>query len=136
MGDFEGRINHPLCGAVFFISPTISEEMEEFVSNFYSDKLGFRHWYSESEDKYHVVELFTLHANKAIALEEIRKYYDIPLENTIAIGDGSNDLEMLEYAHYSAAMKNAKDTVKKSAKSITDSNNENGVINFIKTIIK
>ncbi|XMB86971.1 HAD-IIB family hydrolase [Mycoplasmatota bacterium WC44] len=42
IGDFEGRINHPLCGAVFFISPTISEEMEEFVSNFYSDKLGFR----------------------------------------------------------------------------------------------
>lgn len=36
--------------------------------------------------------------NKATALEWVRQQLDVPRESIIAIGDGENDIEMLEYA--------------------------------------
>jgi len=136
IGDFETNVNEPLNGAVFFIRNHIVDRFEKYVQDKYRGKLGFRIWYSRHDRDYTVVELFTPYANKATALEVIREYYNIDKRNTITIGDGTNDFELLEYGYYSAAMENARDTVKKSAKDVTSSNNDEGVLKYLKKVIE
>ena len=50
----------------------------------------------------------------------------------MAIGDGNNDVEMLEYANYGVAMGNATELARKAAKYITDTNENDGVAKAIK----
>ena len=59
-------------------------------------------------------------ANKGTALEAICRLLDIPLENTMAIGDSGNDLTMLKAAGLGVAMGNAPDYVKAAADLITE----------------
>ena len=45
--------------------------------------------------------------------------------------DGENDIEMLKLAGFSYAMENGQDSVKKIAKFIAPSNNDNGVFKVL-----
>lgn len=67
--------------------------------------------------------------HKATGMQTYLDYVDISRENTIAIGDGPNDFQMLEYAKVGVAMGNAKDEVKERANMVTDDINENGIYN-------
>jgi hydroxymethylpyrimidine pyrophosphatase-like HAD family hydrolase len=42
--------------------------------------------------------------SKASALERVRRWLDVPAEQTLAVGDGRNDLEMFAWAARSVAM--------------------------------
>ena len=60
----------------------------------------------------------------------LRAFHDIlgvPMEDMIAVGDGFNDITMIEYAGTGVAMGNASDIVKKHADIVTDSISENGL---------
>lgn len=70
-------------------------------------------------------------ANKGKAMEVIQKMYGISPEQTMAFGDYLNDLEMLQKAHYSYAMANAHPDIKKAARSLARSNDENGVVEVL-----
>lgn len=50
--------------------------------------------------------------------------------HTIAIGDGMNDYEMLQFVHYGVAMRNAKPELKEVADYITGSPDEDGLLHF------
>jgi Cof subfamily protein (haloacid dehalogenase superfamily) len=69
--------------------------------------------------------------SKAIALEKMGEFYSIRREEMIAIGDGFNDLPMIEYAGLGVAMGNAPEEVKDAADYITRSNDEDGVAKVI-----
>lgn len=57
----------------------------------------------------------------------------ISQDDMIAIGDGFNDITMLEYAGIGIAMGNASDVVKRNADMVTDPIGENGLYNaFVK----
>ena len=72
-------------------------------------------------------------ATKGSALQEIMKHCNAKAEEVMAFGDYLNDLEMLEVAGVSYAMKNAHPDLFKSARYITKHhNNDNGVIREIK----
>ena len=81
------------------------------------------------------LEFVDVKASKAIAMEKLGEYYGIRREEMIAIGDGFNDLSMIEYAGLGVAMENAPDGVKQSADFITLSNEEDGVAHVIDTFI-
>ncbi len=136
IGNLDETIDHPLSGAIFFLVPNKLTEFKKYMNEKQKDNLGFRVWGSHDRDDYLTIELFTQFANKATSLEALKKHYDIPHERIIAIGDGSNDVEMLEYAYHSAAMGNASDLVKKAAKTVADLNSNDGAIKYLKTIIK
>ncbi len=70
--------------------------------------------------------------SKAEALKRIGEQYGIKREEMIAIGDGDNDLEMLEYAGLGIAMGNAHDHVKAVCEDVTASNDDDGVAKAIK----
>ena len=69
--------------------------------------------------------------NKASSLEYFLKYFKISPDELIAFGDGMNDLEMLNLAGYSYAMKNGEDELKQIAKYEAPTNNENGVLQVL-----
>ena len=72
--------------------------------------------------------------NKGVAINEIQNLLNIDYKETMVFGDYLNDLEMMSSAYHSYAMANAHDTLKKAARFIAKSNDENGVIQAIKSV--
>lgn len=78
-------------------------------------------------------ELAVPGVHKATAIETLITHLGINQQDTIAVGDGLNDLEMLKYCNTGIAMGNAVQDLKDMADDITDSHNDNGIYNtFIK----
>ncbi|MBW5377106.1 Cof-type HAD-IIB family hydrolase, partial [Brachyspira pilosicoli] len=69
---------------------------------------------------------------KHIGIDKIIEHYGIKLEETIAFGDGGNDISMIKHAHIGVAMGNANKEVKEIADYITDDVDNNGIYNALK----
>ena len=77
------------------------------------------------------VEINQSHANKGEALLALAAYLDVKVDNVYAMGDGLNDLSMIEAAGVGIAMENACAEVKSAADVITDSCDADGVAKAI-----
>lgn len=64
---------------------------------------------------------------KAVGIDRIIEHYGIALEETMAFGDGGNDIAMLQHVGVGVAMGNAMDDVKASADYVTTSVDEDGI---------
>lgn len=73
--------------------------------------------------------------DKAKALDSVLLPMGISSEETIAFGDGHNDISMVDYAGIGVAMENAVDDLKKIADRITLSNNEDGIAHVLDDLI-
>ena len=73
------------------------------------------------------IELNIASAHKGRALERLAGHLGLTLANCMAFGDGMNDLTMVEAAGVGVAMANAVDAVKRAAKLVTASNDDDGV---------
>lgn len=82
-------------------------------------------------------ELSVMHptCSKAQAMLAFAQLHGIAREETVAIGDGYNDIEMLETAGLGIAMGNAPDPVKQIAAVVTASNAEDGVAQAIERFL-
>lgn len=69
---------------------------------------------------------------KAKGIEKVLELTGIARENTIAIGDSSNDLEMLEYAGISVAMGNSQEHILGVVDYVTDTAENAGVAKAIR----
>jgi Cof subfamily protein (haloacid dehalogenase superfamily)/HAD superfamily hydrolase (TIGR01509 family) len=74
-------------------------------------------------------------ANKGMVLREAARFLKLPVEEVAAIGDMGNDVSMLSIAGLSIAMGNAPDDVKRVARHVTRSNEENGFAHAIDAFI-
>ena len=83
----------------------------------------------------HFLEFISNDAGKGTALEEIGKIYNIDKSEMIAIGDGYNDVCMIEYAGFGVAVANAPDDIKAKCDYVTLSNNDDGVAEVIDKLI-
>jgi hypothetical protein len=83
----------------------------------------------------HFFEFISREAGKGAALAEIGRLYGIDRSEMIAIGDGYNDVSMLEYAGFSVAMGNAPDDIKAMCDHVTLSNDDDGVAAVIEKYI-
>lgn len=74
------------------------------------------------------IEINARTCNKGNALHALADYLHIPIENTMAFGDNSNDIAMLKEAGLGVAMKNGSEPAKEAGDLVSDySNNESGV---------
>ena len=72
--------------------------------------------------------------SKAVGMDAICRHYGIPQDETIAFGDGANDIEMLRWAGIGVAMGNATDDVKEAADMVTTSVDEEGIEKAIENL--
>lgn len=79
-------------------------------------------------------DITTSNVTKGKSVRELCKYLKINEEEIAVIGDGNNDISMFEITPNSVAMGNASLIVKEKANYITDTNDEEGVANFLKKI--
>ncbi|EKQ51062.1 MULTISPECIES: HAD family hydrolase [unclassified Clostridium] len=93
---------------------------------------------SKFKDDYYIVasgeiwtDIMNKGVNKGIALKNLMDTDNISKEETMALGDYYNDIEMLEQAEYSFVMENAPDDMRHYGKYIAASNVEHGVLRAI-----
>ena len=78
------------------------------------------------------IELIPKGRSKAQALLEVAENLQIQVKNTIAFGNGENDIEMLQTAGTGVAMQNSPQQVLDWADEIITSNNEDGIAQFLR----
>lgn len=79
----------------------------------------------------YVFEVLPKKANKGDALIGLAKLLGIPMSEVMAIGDGENDIDLMNAVVESVAMGNATASIKAAAKYETKSNEEDGVAHAI-----
>lgn len=77
-------------------------------------------------------EIVPLGYSKASGIAYLESYFHISHEDTIAIGDSTNDLSMLNYAAYSIAMGNSDKELFDVVDYITDSVTDDGIYHAMK----
>ena len=118
----------------FFIFAKIKKEKEQRLSR---NKLIIAPMSTKSLYlRLFIIRITAKNINKGVAIREIQELLGINYEETVVFGDYLNDLEMMESGYYSYAMKNAHDDLKKVARFIAKSNDENGVVEAIKELIR
>ena len=73
------------------------------------------------------VDIISRGGGKVVGIKQYLEENDILPQETMAFGDGENDIEMLEAVGIGIAMGNADDIVKKSADYVTDSVDNDGI---------
>jgi len=76
---------------------------------------------------YHFINIIDKGVSKGQALKNLAAHYGIDLNNVMAIGDGSNDIPLLETAGLAIAMGNAPQELLAEADYVTADVEHNGV---------
>ncbi|NLK88475.1 MAG: HAD family phosphatase [Clostridiaceae bacterium] len=130
------------------VEPILITDEDELINNgvtkflWYDDADRIRHFQEVLADKLSegvtyctskptFLEFFNSKVSKAVAMEKIGEHFSIRREEMVAIGDGFNDLSMIEYAGLGVAMGNAPEEIKKRAGYVTLSNDDDGIAYFI-----
>lgn len=111
------------------------------ICDFNGSENNSNNYFDEYRDKVQItvsgeiwLDMVAKGINKGVAINEIQNLLNIDYKETMVFGDYLNDLEMMSSAYHSYAMANAHDTLKKAARFIAKSNDENGVIQAIKSV--
>ncbi|WP_312099242.1 Cof-type HAD-IIB family hydrolase [Niallia sp.] len=79
------------------------------------------------------IDIANVNVHKGTTVEHLQQLLNITPEETMAFGDGYNDIELMTRSNYSFAVRNAVEELKNAANFITRSNQEDAVM---KTIIQ
>lgn len=105
-----------------------------FEKEYYDEIKDFLFSYSDIDCTSPVagdIEMTYKNVDKAYALAGVCERLGIEPAQVMAFGDADNDLKMLSYAGFGAAMGNAADKCKKAAPYVTKRNDEDGVGAFV-----
>ncbi len=110
---------------VFQLCPYISEEEEIELMKHVENCENFR-WCDL------FVDVIPKNGGKSVGIKKICEHYGIKPEETMAFGDGGNDIDMLKHVNIGVAMGNAGDNVKENADYVTTHVDEDGIFNALK----
>ena len=80
----------------------------------------------------HFTDIIPKDGGKNKGIDAIINHFGIKLEETMAFGDGGNDIDMLKHAGIGVAMENGREDVKKIADFITTSVDDDGITYALK----
>lgn len=95
-------------------------EAQKFIRNF--PRLRFQRFHS-----YVLNVLEESEVSKSVAIKRVLEYLNICKSEAIAFGDGSNDIDMLEYVGLGIAMGNGEERLKQNADFVTKKASESGI---------
>lgn len=81
-----------------------------------------------------LIEIMNKDVSKANGIEVLLHHLKMTPVQAIAFGDNYNDLTMLNFVGRGVVMQNAPEEIRKEAKYITKSNNEDGIYEYLKQI--
>ncbi|WP_301107802.1 Cof-type HAD-IIB family hydrolase [Sporosarcina sp.] len=99
------------------------DPIRQHLEDIHAEVIDHRRWGAP----FNIVEIVRHGLNKAVGIDAVSKWMNIPKERIIAFGDEDNDLEMIDYAGVGVAMGNAIDRLKSIANEVTDTNNQDGI---------
>lgn len=127
--NFLEAITFPVAKCLIVGEPARLAVLEKEMYEHLKDRMGvFR-----SEPYF--LELVPKGIDKAQSLAVLLKEIGVTKEEMIAVGDGFNDLSMIQYAGLGVAMANAQEIVRQNADYITLSNEEDGVAAVVEKFI-
>ena len=126
-GEFKNILDKDPNGAIIIGKQGIGKMIKKYIDKTKSNKVLSRIW-DLSGEYYSIIEVFTPESNKGKALEYVADYLGVDQSHTIAIGDGHNDIEMLEYASLGVAVRNAHPELIKVADLILDYTSKDGAV--------
>ena len=106
--------------SVLQLTPVISQEDENLIMRSFPDCTSCR-WHPDFAD------ITMKSADKGMGLSAIIARHGIKPEETMAFGDGGNDMSIIRKAGVGIAMGNANEPLKNAADYITDSVDEDGL---------
>lgn len=106
--------------SVLQLTPILSQEDEELIMRSLPDCTSCR-WHPDFAD------ITMKSADKGMGLSAIIARHGIKPEETMAFGDGGNDMSIIKKAGIGVAMGNANEPLKNAADYITDSVDEDGI---------
>ncbi len=121
IGPIEAFMTVPITKLMLLGNPVWIEELEKSIPK----KFGKTVSHTRSDP--HLLQLMNPGISKARALDKVAKSYGIAADEVMAIGDAPNDVEMLEWAGLAVAPENGWKEAKRSAHSLTPSNDEDAV---------
>jgi HAD superfamily hydrolase (TIGR01484 family) len=81
------------------------------------------------------LEILPANSGKAVALKVLLKQLGISAEETLAIGDGENDIEMIKLVGVGVAVGNATQSLKDVANHVVASNDDDGVAEAVERFV-
>ena len=133
--EFFDKINEVYNVTISFKNKSMVNVFLEDLKNNYKDIDSFIMEDSFSNKKW--ITLINKNDNKYNGLCILKEKLDINNNDIIAFGDGLNDVVMIENVGFGVAMKNALKEVKNNADAVTfEDNNYDGVVNYLKSILK
>ncbi|MBA4715599.1 MAG: HAD family hydrolase [Dehalococcoidia bacterium] len=117
------------------LSSKVQNDLEKFVKKYNTLLDSNLIEFSTDENGNYFINIHNNPLGKAKAYDHFKEFYNLQSENIFFIGDGVNDLSIIDRCANSIAMGNANKKVKSNSKYITESVYEDGVSEAIKKII-
>ena len=127
--NFKEYVDFDVNKCLITVEPELAAAYEEELREKYEDIVSVY----RSEPFY--IEIMPKNVDKAASLDQMLKVIGQTRENTICCGDGFNDISMVRYAGVGVAMGNAQPALKEAADYITDTNDNDGLVQVIDTFI-
>ncbi|MCB0952274.1 MAG: HAD family phosphatase [Microthrixaceae bacterium] len=103
-----------------------SDDHEAVARAAEATRAEFGHSVSAARSQPYYLDVTHPNANKGAVVTHLGREFDIPLESVATLGDMPNDVLMFAHCGTSIAMGNASLEVQRSARHVTDSNDEDG----------
>lgn len=127
---FDDLCSQPVCRMIAYSTELTNQDFQEII-----DQVGLR------EVSYAIgwtawIDIMPDGVTKASGLEKIRQQRGIPTTNTLAIGDGRNDIEMLQWAADGVAMGIAPPEVRAAANRSTTAVEDDGAAKVLREFMR
>ncbi|MFY4776585.1 Cof-type HAD-IIB family hydrolase [Metabacillus sp. RGM 3146] len=129
VSSFKDTVTVPVVKALMLGEPAYLKTVEEKLQKEFAGSLAVM------RSKPYFLEFTEAGVTKGTSLNSLIQQLGISREEVIAVGDGHNDLSMIEFAGLGVAMGNAADEVKEKADYITDTNMNDGVAKVVEEFI-
>ncbi|WP_334121208.1 HAD family hydrolase [Glutamicibacter sp.] len=128
--DFEELLSNKAVRVVVFSTDNTAEEFGHAVQGLglsgVTYSVGWTAWLDIAADG----------TTKASGLERLRAILKFDLADSLAVGDGRNDIEMLQWAGHGVAMGQAPDEVKDAADAVTEGVDDDGLAIVLERLLE
>ena len=106
----------PVYQVIMYADPSYAEELFKKLQH-----CKWSRWHPSG------IDIFSKDGGKVMGIQKTLEHFGIQQEETMAFGDGDNDVEMLGFVHLGVAMGNAQEKTKEAADYVTASVEEDGI---------